>query len=156
MKSKHFFYGIFFILGFFIAIEYGDQVNHHFGKAKTEVASFAKKHHLMERAKRLGKKAKNSVSRFTKYMKSKTNSLNKEKDVKKNTEVKTSKSNLPKTFYAYGTDNYDPTENASCTLLDYKIKNGKLVSTKLHCNGRTHLRKQLTKRINEKVSRGEL
>ena len=123
---------IFFILGISFTVAFEDKIN------QKNVKKVLKDLQFMERVKKIRKTALNSKSyRFSKLLK---------KDVK---------SKLPKDFYAYGTDNFDPSENARCTLFNYQ-KTQKGIKTEMHCQGNIKLQKKVSALIIQKVRKGEI
>lgn len=145
MTKIKFFYGLFFVLGFVIATEYGVEINKEVSKKAKSFKYFIKDQNLMKRAEKMKETVKKGGTRFSQYFNKKAVSLKRSLASQK----------TPKTFYAYGTDHYDPSLNARCTLLDYKKVNGKII-TRMNCSGKKELQKKVAMDIKQKVRNGEL
>ena len=146
MRKTSFLYGIIiFALGFVVAENYGKEIKQEAVSTKQKIEKFIADSSLMKRAEKISTLAKNSKNRFVSSVKEKTRSL----------KTRTKRNKLPKTFYAYGTDNFDPSLNARCTLMGYK-KTSKQVKLNMHCQGNHELQKQVSMNIYKKVRGGEL
>lgn len=135
-------YGIIFCLGFVISQNYGKELNNLANKSVKKVESFLDDAKFMKRAEKLGNQAKKSANRFSKMLKSKESVKASSKKVK-----------VLKSFYAYGTDSFDPSNNAVCHVLRINRKNEKV---HLSCHGNYKLQKQVRYNINNKIRKGEL
>jgi len=135
-------YGIIFCLGFIISQNYGKELNNLANKSVKKVKSVLDEAKLMKRAEKLGNQAKKSANRFSKMLSS-----------KESVKASSKKAKALKSFYAYGTDSFDPSNNAVCYVI--KIDRERKTSH-LSCHGNYKLQKQVSKNINNKIRRGEL
>lgn len=142
--KKGLLYCIIFSFGFFIAVNYEKEVNEGLHTARNSVSVFFKNNGLMERAKVLSQKAKNSKSII--YEKFAKKSQNHHSMIQKKN----------KTIYAYGTDSFDPSNNARCVILNTNTLKDKKKEVELFCQGKLSLQQKLKSNIHQKVQRGEL